>query len=143
VGIGQVAGQEVWVSDLLAYGSLGADVAFGRFPDGDVYLSFLNMTPGNSNVLLGVTPPGGSLKGWRIYPNPATEYVVLEFEKASEYDAMQPAGTVMIYSVSGQLVKTHQLARGLQAVIDLSDLDRGVYILHLRGTNLTGKLIVH
>ncbi len=143
VGIGQVTRQGVTVIDRLSYGAIAADIAFGRFPDGDNFLSQLNMTPGNSNLMLGALPPDGALAGWRIHPNPAREYVILEFEKKAESDKVQGSGTLIIYSINGQPVKSVQLDRGLQTIIDISDLQRGVYLMHLQGTKLSGKLVVY
>jgi hypothetical protein len=137
VGIGQVVEAGVQVIDWLSYGALGADVAFGRYPDGDVFLSFLNMTPGNSNVLLGDMPPGITPAQWEIRPNPASEYIMVDLRE------VRAPGRILIYSVSGGLVRAVLADQGGQILIDVSDLSPGIYMVHIQGTGLSEKLVLY
>ena len=137
VGIGQVTNQGVTIIDRLSYGALAADVAFGRFPDGDNFLSQLNMTPGNSNVLLGILPPDGSPQGWKIYPNPAADYIYIDLRE------VRNPGRLLFYSISGTLVYAHLPEPGGRMLVDISGLHPGIYLLRMQGSDLVEKLVVH
>ncbi len=61
----------------------------------------------------------------RIFPNPATEYININFQNIRE------GASIAIYSTSGQLIGT-QIINAEHLYIPLNHLPAGVYILHLR-----------
>lgn len=137
VGIGQVLENDAEVTDWLNYGALAADIAFGRYPDGSTLLANLTMTPGAPNVLLGSAPPGIPRPEWQIWPNPAKEYIRVDLRE------VRKPGKILFYAISGSLVRSVLPEKGGQMLINVSDLDPGIYMVRMQGTNLSEKLLVH
>ena len=70
-----------------------------------------------------------------FYPNPAKDFVILEFETLHESERVQ------IFDIRGRRVKTAEAGAGKkQMQIDVSDLSEGTYIIRLG--NVAKKLIV-
>ena len=70
-----------------------------------------------------------------IYPNPAKNFVTLEFE------ALQENALLQILDINGRRVRTFDLKAGVETLrIDVSDLPKGIYTVILG--NVTKKLIV-
>mgnify|MGYP004645863873 FL=1 len=70
-----------------------------------------------------------------LYPNPAKNFVTLEFEALEENTLLQ------ILDINGRRVRTLDLKAGQETLrIDLGDLPKGVYTIMLG--NITKKLIV-
>ena len=70
-----------------------------------------------------------------FYPNPAKDFVILEFETLHESERVQ------IFDIRGRRVKTAEAGAGKkQMQIDISDLSKGTYII--RFGNVAKKLIV-
>ena len=70
-----------------------------------------------------------------FYPNPAKDFVILEFETLHESERVQ------IFDIRGRRVKTAEAGAGKkQMQIDISDLSKGTYII--RFGNVVKKLIV-
>ena len=59
-----------------------------------------------------------------MYPNPAENYVTIESAKAAD---------VKIYSISGQMLSQQNISEGT-SIIDLSDLNAGIYFVSVNGT---------
>ena len=70
-------------------------------------------------------PPAGIeesvLADFRLYPNPATEMVMVESAVAA---------TLEVHDLSGRLVRTERVQAGVQSV-DVSDLAQGMYQLRV------------
>ena len=76
-----------------------------------------------------------SAREFAIYPNPAKNFVTLEFETLEENTLLQ------ILDINGRRVRTFDLKAGVETLrIDVSDLPKGVYTIMLGNT--TKKLIV-
>lgn len=74
-------------------------------------------------------------KAFIFYPNPAKDFVILEFEMLHESERVQ------IFDMRGRRVKTAEAGAGKkQMQIDVSDLSEGTYII--RFGNVAKKLIV-
>ncbi|MFV0365001.1 MAG: leucine-rich repeat protein [Mangrovibacterium sp.] len=56
-----------------------------------------------------------------VYPNPASDYIIVETPSET--------GVIKIYSAGGVLVKSQKLINS-KTTIDVSDLTQGIYILH-------------
>ncbi len=76
---------------------------------------------------------------FKLYPNPASDYVNIEFTQAYESDSL-----FTVYDINGSVVLSKN---GLEsgAVIDISSLEKGAYIYAFRLGNLikNGKIIKH
>ena len=71
---------------------------------------------------------------WKLYPNPGSEHVVLEFPTSHASTSCQ------IYNASGQLHKNMAIT-SLRTSIDVSAFPNGVYWLKVRDRTL--KMLVH
>jgi hypothetical protein len=71
----------------------------------------------NPNV--GITHTTGSIR--RVYPNPANQELVLEFDKIQ-------TGMLEVLDNAGRVVLTHAL-KGKEATLDVSGLKPGIYVL--------------
>lgn len=69
-----------------------------------------------------------------LYPNPANEKVKIVSETV-------PVSTVEIYSMLGQRIVRLEFSKNASRTIDVSNLNPGVYLLHINGT-MTKRLIV-
>lgn len=76
----------------------------------------------------------------KVYPNPALNYINIEFSNPDNR-----AFTLEIYTVAGQLVEYYEDITGSQFRIDLSDFPNGPYTYKLASTTgfFTGKFIVN
>jgi len=70
---------------------------------------------------------------FKMYPNPASDELRLRSEKDE---------TVEIYAISGQLVKTVTITKGVEKVVSCEGLDAGVYMLQ-RENGKTLKLTIN
>lgn len=61
-----------------------------------------------------------------IYPNPCTDRFYLEFQS----EINQPRNLI-IYSITGQRVKSQPLSGGQRHTIDVSGLEAGMYVVHI------------
>ena len=70
-----------------------------------------------------------------IYPNPASEYVFIE--------GVEDIRTIRIFNLAGRAIKSIDVA-GLTRKIDVSDLDKGVYLMSIETSNglISKRLIV-
>ncbi len=64
----------------------------------------------------------------KVYPNPASDIIFIDGAE----------GMVILYNISGKKVLTHDLSNGNS--IDISNLDKGIYILNVNGNNV--KIII-
>ena len=71
-----------------------------------------------------------NVAGSSIYPNPASDFVMIETENETE---------VKIYSVSGQMVLRHNVSEGTNT-IDVSKLNSGIYFIDVEG--VMNKVVV-
>ena len=81
--------------------------------------------------VLAVKFAGAAASEAALYPNPSTGRATLNL-------ATLPAGryTVSLVNATGQTVRTQQLAAGLEHVLDLSALPRGLYVVRITGVLL-------
>jgi hypothetical protein len=64
--------------------------------------------------------------GFKVYPNPASDLLILEFEESTE------TGFLKILSSSGKLIFTKSVKES-GAAIDISELPNGIYLISLNG----------
>jgi hypothetical protein len=71
----------------------------------------------------------------KVYPNPATEKIFIEYARGSE---------IRIFNLSGQILKS-DLASSDKQIIDISNLQGGVYFVRISNDNtvVTEKLLVN
>ena len=63
---------------------------------------------------------------FEIYPNPATSYVNIKSE-------MTGKGEISIYDMTGRLVKNVSVSDLSNAMINLSDIEKGIYLINING----------
>ncbi len=125
IGIGQVIGKELQLIGELSYGSLTADKAFGRFPDGGDLLTGLHLTPGGSNRLMTSLDPKDKSSSFRVYPNPANTFLNIEHEPHAGSGGL-------LWNMSGQTVRQFRLETSGLTRLDVSGLEPGIYLLKLQ-----------
>ena len=72
-------------------------------------------------------------KQLKLYPNPATSYITIDFQKGFEKGL-----SLQVFSFMGSKMYENQNVTE-RTTIDLADYNRGVYIYHLRDQN--GRLL--
>jgi hypothetical protein len=101
-----------------------------------------NYTNGDTVTFNFNTPGAGlndaELASVSVYPNPTTDYLFVENAQDISID-------VEIFNVSGTLVYNSRIADDSKEKLDLSDLNSGIYFLHLvapEGLHATRKIII-
>ncbi len=129
-------------------------------PNGDMFMNFMDyvddacmvmFTQGQANRMLatlnnsrsgilssgkcsGTTSIGqNGSSGWRIYPNPAQNYLYIEGLPVAGH----PYFTVDFYTAMGQQVHTLQLRAG-ENMLEMPALPNGTYALHIHHGNFAG-----
>lgn len=77
-------------------------------------------------------------KPLNFYPNPSSSQITLQLPlDLQKY-------TLKVYNMLGQMVKTETIEASYQTTLKVSDLPKGVYVLHLQAKNqhYSGKLVV-
>ncbi|MCY1552660.1 hypothetical protein D9M68_890680 [compost metagenome] len=102
----------------------------------------LNLNPvsatnacGTSNRTLVFAVPSSFL----VYPNPASEYLYIQFDNVSrlellpeEIKLLTEKSTIPVKSVSlEETFNNNRFKDGNKVVLDVSDLERGIYYLHI------------
>ena len=97
------------------------------------YTSWLMRTDIEGNFVTSISELMDYERGLILYPNPTSSILYLEFDK-NFYDHM------VIYDLFGNIIKNYKSGN----YIDVSDLDRGIYILTLSDNlgNLTSRKFV-
>ncbi|UVD80159.1 MULTISPECIES: S8/S53 family peptidase [Myroides] len=74
-----------------------------------------------------------------IWPNPAEDYCYIEIDQAYVFDKH----TVELYSINGQLLKEQEIVGSNRAIINVSDLPKGIYLVYVEigGERYRKKLI--
>jgi hypothetical protein len=70
----------------------------------------------------------------KLYPNPANEYLIVDSEKPNLHTE------IYLFSISGQLVHIQEGNLDLQK-LNLTNLDKGMYILRIPRLNYTSRII--
>lgn len=73
------------------------------------------------------------LVGLKLYPNPAENFITIEISSMSE--------KATVVNIMGQKVKELDLTKG-QNVLDISNLDAGIYFLNVEGKNVNKKFSI-
>ena len=76
------------------------------------------------------------LSGVSIYPNPNNGQFVIDLQNADN-------AQIEVLTISGQVIYSKQ-TNDMHNVIDLSNFDKGIYFVHIRGNKLSGvkKVII-
>lgn len=124
------------IRDQYTYTSVSADISEGRAFDGAPnWVLFETPTPGSANGIVNVGEQ--LMAALRIYPNPATSWIRIE--------ADVPLQSVALFSADGRLALSQMMNNAPTAVLPISDLAPGIYILqaeHLNG-QVTSRVVIH
>ena len=105
-------------------------VVYGDYVKFDVgYFGVCHILTNNSDIT-SVSENPNSLSSSSIYPNPASDFVMIETENETE---------IKIYSVSGQMVLRQSISEGT-STIDVSRLNSGIYFIDVEG--VMNKVVV-
>ncbi len=77
--------------------------------------------------------PEGTERILKLYPNPATSYITIDFQKN-----VDKAYSILVYNFLGKKMYENQNLTG-KTTIELTDYYRGIYIYHLLDMN--GKIL--
>lgn len=72
------------------------------------------------------------IQGLKVYPNPVRNQLNVELNESA---------SIELYNVNGQLAKEYKISTGLKS-IDVSDLERGVYLLRIWSENAFSSSII-
>ena len=73
--------------------------------------------------------------GLKIYPNPITDYLVLEFEEPTD-------ATIQILNIQGQLINESRIEGNNKLTVDARPLTSGIYILKIQeGLSIGSQLL--
>lgn len=130
-----VAPDGTTILDQYTYPSATADISEGRAFDGDPnWVLFETPTPGSANGIVNVGEQ--LMAALRIYPNPATSWIRIE--------ADVPLQSVALFSADGRLALSQMMNNAPTAVLPISDLAPGIYILHAKHLHghVTSRLVI-
>jgi parallel beta-helix repeat protein len=136
IGLAQVIEKEIHMIDQIDYGEQMADVAFGRYPDGNPFLTDLRLSPGNSNLPLSISDHKIVETGFFVYPNPAKNYFYI-----IHYYLKIPA-IVELRNLNGSVVQQAVMTPGENTKMDVSGLPPGMYILQVRAEELMVEKVI-
>lgn len=127
--ISNIAGE---ILDSISFGVQQADQSMGRCSNGTgSFTIYSTPTPEEANCVISVEEYD-IVAGARIYPNPATNYVIVDFkqnDKQNQIKIIDVTGNVIYENVTG---KNHEF-------IDVSNLSSGLYFISINHSN-TQKL---
>ncbi len=134
-------GEGIFLSDNLGFLLDGTefpqqynDITYGRLPNGDGPFNYLVPTFGMQNdALAGEEEESVKLIDYKVYPNPAKDVLYISMTDANNE-------TIKIFDLQGKEVLRH-IADGNQvATLDISELKKGTYVIHI--PNMKSKKIV-
>lgn len=85
------------------------------------------------------SPIAGPVEGFRVYPNPASEYVELEYRFVSE----KPGRQLLLFDVYGKEVSSTVIPDAVgRKTLRVGDLPSGIYHYFVSGASVAGNVIV-
>jgi hypothetical protein len=85
----------------------------------------------DANGVLGFESSRVESSRFKVFPNPAREYITFEFQQGIEQDA-----ALRLYNALGQMVLEEKLNKGMQQIqISLKGMQPGIYLLQVRDRN--------
>jgi len=127
IGFGQVTSPSVVSSsgDSYSNGSVIMDYTLGEIALETHTNSSAILTQGFHQGVLEVTAGVVNIDfKTKIYPNPTTNFLIVELEKNVNAD-------ILVYDINGKLVIKHRLNNEQQKELDFSFLKQGNYLLHI------------
>jgi hypothetical protein len=121
------APDSVTIIDSLSFANVGADISYGRFPNGsDNFTKFIQPSPGASNKMATNFELPIVVNNFAIYPNPVTNSMVY-FTKTTD---------LFLFNALGQLINQATEINQL----DVSSLPSGIYYMR-NSEGQTAKLV--
>ncbi|MDW3647336.1 MAG: CotH kinase family protein [Bacteroidia bacterium] len=112
--------------DVVNFPSTNADMAYARLPNGSGPFIFQAHTIGQFNGSANSATDLDPELDFKLYPNPASDFIRLEFEVGNE-----KLYTLKIYSISGKvLYESHDLLSA-DIIIGLSGFAQGIYVIQV------------
>ena len=123
------------ILDQIIFGEQITDRTTGRFPNGTGPFVDMPATFNAPNSIETSTYDLANELGLKLFPNPASEFLVVEFENKDFSDTM----ILDLVNVFGQKIKTVQMDK--KVTIDVADLNPGIYFLTYEN-RLLGKVVI-
>jgi spore coat protein CotH len=126
--------------DEYSFSKQDTDQSEGRLPDGLGAYKKVNPTPGYANKPLSINEFNDSIK-INIFPNPAFEELNIEtYGLESDLNSR-----MKIFNLTGQVVTSEEINLKNMQKIDISDLSKGYYLLHISNNKfqIITKIIVN
>ena len=136
IGFGQVATPSVLASsgDSYANGNVIMDVTLGEIVVQTHTNGATILTQGFHQGELRVSTSVENIEiNTKVYPNPTTQYLIIELEKNVNAE-------LMVYDITGKLVLKDKLIDQQRKELDFSFLTQGNYLLHI---NIADKQSVY
>ena len=125
--------------DGFSFGPQEPDRAFGRLPDGGSDLTVLDPTPEATNNLSSTSIDERLVKGLKIYPNPANNFIAIDLNQLS----ILPQNIIIENGIGQLLYHNAQISNLME--INVANWDSGIYFLRLdfgSEGQLTRKVVV-
>ncbi len=127
IGLYWKLGDDYIPLDTLTYGPQTADISEGRLPDGTgTWQSLTAITPGYSNMLVGLEEAVLSDISLSAFPNPIADYLNVKWQSPSAVNLLS------VYNLMGVLIMQQQID-GLEGIVHLpiAHWKSGVYCLQM------------
>jgi hypothetical protein len=109
--------------DSISYGAQTTDISFGRTTDGgNIWATFTSPTPDASNDPTTLNNEINNTNSILIYPNPANEEI---------YVVGKNWNLVQVIDITGKIILSETTNYLSQQVINISNLNKGVYLLQV------------
>ena len=117
-----------FVQDSIIFGQQFADTSYGRYPNGTGDFQFMPPTFGGENQLFTYVSETDYANYIKVYPNPATDFVIIEFTGALTTKEIE---IEILDLFSNRYFQTIKNSVENNVHIQVSDLSSGIYLIRM------------
>lgn len=127
------------IVDSFTFGQQISGLSYGRIPDGGTNITFLQPTPGRSNIIaVTQVEERATATGTTLFPNPATNIINIKLN-----GVQLTSRSVVMYSVTGkEVLRTEIQAESTSLQIPVTQLAAGVYLIIIEGDAQPHKAVI-
>ena len=92
-----------------------------------------------TDTIMAIKEHRPGLDALKVYPNPATDYVV--FERQGTQANLQIKVNIQIINTLGQMINSFEI-NGNQTIWDTGEINPGIYFYKIEGSNYSGKVVI-
>ena len=92
-----------------------------------------------TDTLMAIKEHNPGLAAIKVYPNPATDFVV--FERQGTQANLQINVNIQIINTLGQMIDSFDI-NGNQTIWDTEEINPGIYFYKIEGSNYSGKVVI-